>query len=1479
MWSAQKPSYVGRFEILNEIAVGGFAVVLQAWDEELECYVAIKVLHRQYADNQEFQRRFLEEARMLRRVRSPNVVMVHDVGRLNDGRPYFVMDYADRGTLASRIRRGDSFLKPDLKSVLAIVEAVADGVLAIHEAGLVHRDIKPDNTLFQVAPRGKVSAIPADTEPPVPPTALVADNERILISDLSIAKDLVKHGASATIVGGTPQYQSPEQRDPQAKITPATDVYSASAMLWHLLTGDPPPPAESVNNRLAGVPGAWREMFAQGLALEPQARFDSMDSWRRAVEDALMQEPSDSQASLITEVGVTETTCPYKGLATFQPEDAPFFHGREALIDEIVRRLQFNRVLVVGGPSGSGKSSVVRAGLIPALIAGALPGSQDWRVVLFTPGRDPLAELYFQIAKQLPPEGFALNLEDVMNHPAMARHLADMSGSKQSLLLCIDQFEELFTLAPAAQRANFISALSAMTDPADSPVRLVITVRADFYAQCAHIPWVADMITSNQVLVGPMSKTELRRAIVEPAQSMGLGVERGLVDTIVDESGIETGSLPLVAHALVETWARREDNALTLRGFRAAGGVTGAISQTADAIFKDRFNEEERKAVERLFLRLVTPGQGAPDTRRILARSEIEYDSDPKVLQRVVENLTDARLLTVDDTSVQIAHEALLRTWPRLQAWIEASREELQTRQRISRAAAEWDAAGRDPDLLYRGTPLLSALEWASKRPDQPGEIERAFLEAAAQTKAKADANAAAKIQRKRRARRVVIAALALLAVGATMASIIASLALRKARSNETRAESATIEAREQFANALGVGAHGIVDTDPLLALVLAAEALSRAVVRPPAYDARATMLAARRVLSRDGPFIVGSGVNAGDALAVALSPDGRIIASAHRDGTIDLIDTATRKRIGPTLHGHTGGVRDVEFSSDSQLLASAGADGTLRLWSAKEGWGGAGRKIGASGDVMMGICISPDGATVATSNGDGTVQLWDVAQGKAIDGPLIDQALSLNVVAFSPDGRGLITSTHDGTIYGWAIPSREPLFPPITGAHSSHLLTMAFAPDGRHFATASTDGTSMVFEYPSGSIVGTAFDKKHRIGSVVFDPGGRYLIGGNSDGSLILWDVQRKMPVHSTPPGHSRAIIDVEISGDGRLAATLGQDQVIRMWSFDSTHPLAIKRTVYGQSAKAVAFSGDGKHIAAGDETGHVQVWELNSDKVPIVLQGHAQQVWALAFAPNRPTLASGDRSGQIQLWNLTNAALQRTIEAHGGSIWSLVFSPDGRQLLSTSDGQVQIWEVASGSLLATLKHEGGNNTRASLSPDGTLLAVTATDGQLRIWDLQNNRILKNLKADDDLLWSTAFSPDARQIAVASSDEVVTLWDLATGNQLEAFTGHTAGATDVAYLSDGVTVAVTDRSGRLHWWDAQTGRKLSEAWPAHSGTSWRLAVHPDGERIATAGDDGNVLVWDEFSVSRACEIGRRAFDEVRHRQFLGPNQRSIACD
>ena len=403
--------------------------------------------------------------------------------------------------------------------------------------------------------------------------------------------------------------------------------------------------------------------------------------------------------------------CPYRGLAAFQPDDADRFFGRDDLVAELVERVERERVLFVIGPSGSGKSSAVRAGLIPAVVKGEIPGSERWGVALFSPSADPAKELAYQLQRAEREDGDGPGRGTTGTSPTELRAVADAICDRTGgLLIVIDQFEELFTLSSRRDQEAFVQTLAALVDPAASRVRLVMAMRADFYGVCATFPWLVRRATSNQALVGPMSRADLRKVIEEPAAAAGLQLEDGLVDTVLQDAGTDAAALPLISHAMAETWRRREGRTLTLHGYRDAGGVAGSISQTADTLYETVIDEAEREACRRLMLRLVAPGEGTPDTRRRLPADELGRDPEPELSRQVAAEMTDARLLTVDRDSIEIAHEALL-------AQLAAAAAAGSTRRATTCARASGSATpppsgsreDRDPDLLYRGTPLHAA--------------------------------------------------------------------------------------------------------------------------------------------------------------------------------------------------------------------------------------------------------------------------------------------------------------------------------------------------------------------------------------------------------------------------------------------------------------------------------------------------------------------------------------------------------------------------------------------------------------------------------------------------------------------------------------------------------------------------------------------------------------------------------------------------
>ncbi|MGF1551430.1 MAG: WD40 repeat domain-containing serine/threonine protein kinase [Paracoccaceae bacterium] len=1460
------PAFVGRFEVRDEVSSGSFARVMTAWDPVLEALVALKVLRVELADDAGVVELFLQEARLLRRVRSRFVVAVHDVGRLADGRPYLVMDYADRGTLLARIgpRR---VCRPEARVGLeTLVDALADGLSAIHDTSVVHRDVKPANILFQSLARLSGLGGPGGD-------VLVAPDERILLGDLGIAKDLgPRAAATASMIAGTPIYQAPEQADPEAEVTPMSDVYAATATLWHVLTGQRPPSAGEVEDRLATLPEEWRRALATGMARRAGARFPDMGAWRDAMLDALASASPRTAALGATEAAPAPPRCPYKGLAAYQSQDAAFFHGREGLIEEALGRLRLDRVLFLGGGSGSGKSSLMRAGLLPALRAGALPGSAGWGAALFTPGRDPLAALYVQLVGGSGPGGAVASLDQLVAYPGLARHLGVAAGPSA---ICIDQFEEIFTLAAPDRRRRFVEALSAMTDPADSEVRLVLALRADFYAACAEFPWLADRISHNQILVGPMTPAELRRAVVEPARLAGLRVERALVDAVVDEAGARAGSLPLVAHALYETWTRREDDTLTLDALQAAGGVAGAIAQTADALFDRRFAEAEQAATRRLFLRLTSPGEGVPDTRRRLALDDLGQDAEPAVMRRVAEALVEARLLTVDERSVQIAHEALLQTWPRLRGWIEESRDELRMRQRIARDAAEWDAEGRGPDPLYRGSRLLAALEWIERNPDELGPAERAFVEASAAARDLAEARAAERRRRIGRLRMIVVAGLALLATGASVASLLAYRATDIAERNRLRAEAASREAAERVASALGAVASGLAERDPLLALALGAEAVARADDPASTVEARGALVAARRVLEAGGVVPFGSPVVVGDALAMALSRDGRLMALGNRSGTRDLFDVAGRRWIARSLAAHARGVRDLAFAPDGQRIASAGADGTVGLLVLDGGEPRASRTVGRIDDVAFGIGFDPAGERIAVALGDGTVRFHDAASGALLGPPLAETALAFKAVAFAPNGRGLLATNNDGRLYGWRLPSGDAAFAPMEGLSSNDPVDLAVAPGGRLAAVAGANGRTSLVDLDGGPAVREVFDAADRVGALAFLDDDR-LLGGGADGALRVWDLRHEAGEAVAGEGHAGPAIEVQVAGP--LAASLGRDQEVRFWRLVEPVPSAEAFPVHGGRPRGIAVSPDGTRLAAGDASGRLWLWTLDGDGRRTSLGEHAGGVWAAAFSPDGTRLATGDRNGTVGLWDVPGERGLGSIDLPDGAIWSLAWLPGDAGIVAAASGGLALIDPGRLTSERVLEAAGGDVTRLSLAPDGRTVAVAAMDGTVRLWDADARAVASTLDLGDEVVWSVAFSRDGARLATASSDEAVALWDVATGGRLALLGGHEGGATDVAFLGDGATLVALDRRGGLHWWDTLTGRRLAEARAAHEGAGWRLAPHPDGRRFATAGDGGAARLWSALHLPTACALAGAVFDDGHRRRYLGRDERVVGC-
>jgi WD40 repeat protein len=772
------------------------------------------------------------------------------------------------------------------------------------------------------------------------------------------------------------------------------------------------------------------------------------------------------------EPGTQAGECPYPGLASFGREQARWFFGRDQLASKLIARLD-NRlwsggVQVVVAPSGAGKSSLLHAGLLPKLDNGALPGSSRWPRIVFTPTADPLAALASHIAALIDTDSAELAEKLAAHAPSAGAVLRQLllnrlggEDPEARLVVVVDQFEELFTLCTDdQQRRTFIEVLSQLTSPPLSTETdrhilglVVVGVRADFYTACANDTHLRTALEDNPLLVGPMSDTELREAILYPAQDVGLDVEPGLVELLLRDlgdttpttgeggvTGYEAGRLPLLAHALRATWQQRHGYTLTVEGYRNTGGIHCAVATTAESVFTS-LDAVAQHTARTLFLRLVTIGDGTEDTRRRVARTDLLRGLNPGGVGPVVDAFTQGRLLTQEQDTVEITHEALLRAWPRLRQWIDTDRVGNLICQELDAAADVWDREGRDTAGLYRGSRLEAARTWAAStaHEDDVSPAASAFLAASTQQEHRT--------ARLRRTMLVVLSVLALVASGAAVVALHLSAAAQRERDTA-------------IFNQLTARADRLRGTDVSLAAQLDFTAYR---MRPTQdlYTALVTLGNAALSTSLAG--------HTDRVTTVAFSPDGRTLATGSDDHTLRLWNMTNPARptsLGAPLTGHTDHVRSVVFSPDGRTLASGGADRMVRLWNVADPAHPTplGPPLTGHTDEVTTVVFSPDGRTLATGGHDQTVRLWNTtnpAHPIPLGPPLAGHTPWINSVVFSPDGRTL-ASGDTNTVRLWNVtdPAHPtPLGPPLTG-HTDDINGMVFSRDGHILASGGGDQT-----------------------------------------------------------------------------------------------------------------------------------------------------------------------------------------------------------------------------------------------------------------------------------------------------------------------------------------------------------------------------------------------------------------------------------
>ena len=1461
------------YELGEKIGEGAFGSVYKAFQKGIEREVAIKIIHPQYANQPRFIRRFEAEAQIIAQLEHPHIVPLYDYWREPDG-AFLVMRWLRGGSLQTALEKE---LFP-LETTVAIITQIASALQTAHTHGIVHRDVKPGNILLD-------------------------EENNAYLADFGIARntraDMQQSQSNALI--GSPAYISPEQLLGE-EVTPATDIYCLGLVLYTLLTGESPytttsivelmtkqinDPLPLLNGSRQDLPAHIDDVLQKATAKKPGERFQNAVAFAEALQQTLMKAngalviDSDQQFAAVAEADMIN---PYKGLHAFQEQDAAHFYGRTALIEQLLSCLTPSdsphasqaeaRFLAIVGPSGSGKSSVVKAGLIPAVRQGALPGSQDWFIVQMTPGSYPLEELeaaLLNVAVDPPPSLLEPLQKDARGLVRVLKRLLPQDRDAENpsqLLLVIDQFEELFTLTESEEeRIHFLENLLTALTEAHSRLWVIVTLRADFYDRPLQFPQLGEWLRQRTELVLPLTTSELEQAITMPAANMGVTLEPGLVSAIMVDVKEQPGALPLLQYALTELFERRNGRNMTLAAYEEIGGVTGALARRADEIYAG-LETAAQEATRQLFLRLVTLGEGIEDTRRRVLQSElVQLDNSQQLTGNnqqstgglhpssfIIHNLDlfgRYRLLTFDrdpitrEPTVEVAHEALIREWELLKGWLREGRADIRLQRLLATATHEWVTANQDAGYLLRGARLDLYQDWMNKSDVALTQDEATFLELSlaarsqrileeearrqreletAQQLAKTERHRAEEQERasQKLRRRAIYLGIALLLM--IFLSAFAFLASRQSNINAQQAE-ANLE----------------------MAVTSESAALHEAVVR--------TTAQAEAEVERENAIVAEA---TSQALAVA-EADQRATAEAEAVIRITAEAQALAERQDALVQASIGLASQAMIELDGKFperaipLALTALEDYPYTWQAERALGQAVLEsrlefiLEGHTRIIQSAAWSPDGRTIATAGYDQTAKLWNGRTGQELF-TLSGHEDRIYYLVWSPLGNKLATTSFDGTVRVWDTSSGAAITTlPHALPYEGRIYRAAWSPDGTQIVTASRNGTAKVWDAATGELIYTLLeDSETPLFSVAWSPDGTQIVTGDFAGVTTVWEAATGDQLF-TLDGHSYIVSQISWSPTEEQILTASWDNTARIWDAENGE---LQQTLEGHTGWVpnALWSPTGEQIATSSEDASVRIWDAEGGEVlhiydPGDLTGDSSYPNYLTWSPGGNMVATNRFDGSIVVIDTKTGGLVYDLTGHTALILALDWSPDGNHLLTAGlDATARVWDVAPRGETLSMEDPISGYGLSDWSSDGQRFVTTTFDGAVQIWDTESWEEIFSFHEPD--IWSILWDTTGSKFGALTFNGEVKVFNAKDGallQQMEIAPNY--GGLD--WAPNDSQLAAGDMEGIVRIWDGDSGELLHK-FEGHDGNrvNW-VDWSPDGKLMVSSDVTNRALIWE----------------------------------